>query len=148
MHSYKEVEKAIWSELPMGLSYSMPVPVLDDGKLLDTVFVFSVNRKTRSANESHAIIQVDLSNGSSVLINEPEIFERVSFEATPFEAPESFAEKTSEAQALYGEVREEIAGGSVGAASKRYAKLVLATTQKSLRPYYHALSPVLFANCQ
>lgn len=148
MHSYEEVEKAIWPELLMGLSFSMPVPVLGSDGLLDVVFLYSVNRRSRSVNKPHSIIQANLSDGSSTRVNEPQVFEAVEFVPAPFEMPSSFAEKTEEAKALYAETREEVARGEAGPASKRYAELVWSVTQKPLRPYYRALSPTLFADCQ
>lgn len=148
MHGYEEVEKAIWTELPMGLSFSMPVPVSCSKGLFDVVFLYSVDRRSRSVNKPHGIIQANLSDGSSTRVNEPQVFEAVEFVPTPFEIPSSFAEKTEEAKALYAEVREEVARDEAGPASKRYAELVWSVAQKPLRPYSRALSPTLFADCQ
>jgi hypothetical protein len=148
MNSYEEIEAALWKKLPMGQAHSLPVPTMRGGTLLDLVFINSVDRETRQPNAPHAVIEVDMAAGTSVKIEEPETLRKITFEPIPFEVPERFKEKVAEAKELYGEVREEAAAGEAGPASKRYAELVWSVSQKPLRPYYRALSPALFADCQ
>ncbi len=148
MYSYEEVEKSIWSKLPMGLSFSMPVPAKRDEGLLDVVFTYSVKFSTREPNEPRSLIEADLESHTVTRSEVPESFDEIPFAPEPLTMPVSYDEKTAEAKSLYAEVREEAARGEVGPASQRYAELVWSVAQKPLRPYYRALSPALFANCQ
>ena len=148
MHSFAEVEKTIWASLPLGKTFSMPIPIKRDDDLLDVVFLYSVNHSTLAANQPAGVIEIDVEKGTSISTSCPATFGNVDFQPAPFENPVSFREKNSEAENLYAEVREETAAGEVGPASKRYAELVWAVTQKPLRPYYRALSPALFADCK
>lgn len=148
MHSYEEVEKAIWSKLSMGLSFSMPVPVKRGGGLLDVVFTHSVKFSTREPNEPRSLIEADLERHTVTRSEVPESFDGILFAPEPLTMPVSYEEKTAEAKSLYAEVREEATAGKVGPASQRYAELVWSVAQRPLRPYYRALSPALFAHCQ
>ena len=148
MHTYKDFQKVAWRELPMGQSISLPVPVRCNNALVDAVFTYTSDRATSSTGKALLVIEANLDEGGAVALDAAEVFADVAYEPAPFSAPESYKEKSAEAKSLYAEVREEAARGEVGPASQRYAELVWSVAQKPLRPYYRALSPALFANCQ
>ena len=147
MASYDDVEAALWRCLPMGQNYSMPVPVVEGGKLYDVVFTYATDRKTHEVGAPLGFIRVDAA-GDAERAELPSAFAEVEFEPAALETPAGYAENTTEAESLYEAVHEEASVNETGPASERYAGLVWATTQKSLRPYYKALSPDLFADCQ
>ena len=148
MHTYKDFKRLAWRELPFGHAVSLPIPVMRNNTLEDVVFSYVSDSHTHIPSKPLILIEADLERGEAQSREAEEALSTVSYEPSPYEAPESYREKSVEAKSLYAEVREEAAAGNVGPASKRYAELVWSVTQKPLRPYYRALSPTLFADCK
>lgn len=148
MRTYKDFKHVVWKALPLGHIISLPVPIMRNDTLIDVVFSYVNDSATLIPSKPLLLIEVDLEKADAHCDDAEGAFPDVAYEPAPYETVESYKEKTAEAKSLYAEVREETATGKVGPASQRYAELVWSVTQKPLRPYYRALSPALFANCQ
>lgn len=148
MHTYKDFKRVAWQQLPLGHAVSLPVPVVQNNALVDVVFSYVSDDDTRIPSKPLLVIKTNLENGEAISDEAEKTFSNVAYVPAPYEPIASYKEKADEAKSLYAEVREEAAAGKVGPVSKRYAELIWSITQKPLRPYYRALSPALFVNCQ
>ncbi|MDO4848941.1 MAG: hypothetical protein Q4B45_04090 [Coriobacteriia bacterium] len=148
MRTYKDFKHVVWRALPLGHVISLPIPIMRNDALVDVVFSYVNDSTTLIPSKPLLIIETDLEKAEAHYSEAEGAFPDITYEPAPYEAVESYKEKTAEAKSLYAEIREEAVRGEVGPASQHYAELVWSVTQKPLRPYYRALSPALFANCQ
>ena len=122
----------------------MPIPIMRDGRVLDVLFLYSVDTKTRKARKPAALLEVDVEASTVCRVDPSEFFGDIAFIESDLKMPENYRAQSDDAKAAYAAMRDEFSRGVVGNASARYAELVRAITQDSIMPFYEALAPSIF----
>ena len=144
MPTYDDIRKVANSAIPIGMSVSMPIPILRDERVLDVLFLYSVDRKTRKPRKPEALLEVDLESSTVRRIDTSKFFGSTVFVESDLKSPENYRELSDDAKSAYASMRGEFSRGVTGDATSRYAELVYAITQDSLMPFYEALAPSVF----
>ncbi len=144
MIGYSDVMKALKPHLRAGQCFSFPVPILENGALLDAVFVFTVNRSTKLPNEPIGTLKVNIEDGSVAF--DADAFADIGFAPSEFFMPEGYMSLRNEARELYAHVRYEVSNAAMAGESARYAQIVWALSQDCLKPCYRKLSSALFGD--
>lgn len=144
MPAYDDIRKVANSAIPIGTCVSMPVPIMRNGRVLDALFLHSVDRKTRKPRKPEALLEIDLEASTACRIDPSEFFGGTAFVESDFKSPENYRALSDAAKAVYAAMRDEFSCGIAGDATAKYAELVRAITQDSIMPFYEALAPSVF----
>ena len=139
MISYDDVYALLMRAIPDGIAVSLPMPTVRSGKLYDLFFTYSVDYLKDEIERPIACYAVYFDEGRAVDIGDAYGFSSIPFGDNEGKGIEGFVDNLMEARALYGQVRDEVAAGEKGEATKRYFELIRKTSQPCLLPYYRAL---------
>lgn len=141
---FEDIYQVMKRKAKTGHCFSLPVPIMKDGIILDAFLAFTVDRRTGKPRKPMGLYLVDMSVLSADFVVEN--FDDVRFDPAPFKMPDDYKDKLAKAYSLYGKVREEVASGSLSNAAAEYSALVRSISQVSLLPFYEMLSPDIFNN--
>jgi len=148
MPSHNDIRKTANSAIPIGACLSMPVPIMRQGRVLDILFLYSVDRQTRQPRRPEVLLEVDPDTANVKRIDQPDAFKDVVFVESDFIMPNDYSRLSDETKDCYEAARDEFAHGLSGDALMRNAGLIRAITQKSLLPFYEALAPSVFGQAE